>query len=69
MGDKTIKNWGKDLKGLSDEGVQDRLRVARDFERSSMSKGTGRNPKAGRMWREKIREAEAELERRGLLSD
>lgn len=69
VGDNTIKNWGKDLRGLTDAGVQERLRIARDFERASMTKGMGRNPKAGRMWRDKIRDAEAELERRGLTLD
>lgn len=69
MGDKSIRNWSKDLRGLTDEGVRERLALARDFERSSMAKGIGRNPKAGRMWREKIRETEAELERRGIHAD
>ncbi|WP_426561927.1 hypothetical protein ACPPVT_15960 [Angustibacter sp. McL0619] len=68
MGDKTIKNWEKDLPGLTDEGVRERLMMARKFERWSMDRGMGRNPKAGRMWREKIQQAEAELERRGLSS-
>lgn len=66
VGDKTIQNWEKDLRGLSDEGVRDRWTKARDFERSSTNSGMGRNPKAARMWREKLRQAEAELERRGL---
>ncbi|WP_426562425.1 hypothetical protein ACPPVT_17335 [Angustibacter sp. McL0619] len=68
MGDKTIKNWEKDLPGLTDEGVRERLTTARKFERWSMAKGMGRHPKAGRMWREKIQQAEAELDRRGLSS-
>ena len=57
-----------DLLGLTDEGVRERLTIARKFERSSMAKGMARNPKAGRMWREKIEQAEAELERPGLSS-
>jgi hypothetical protein len=66
---RRIKNWARDLRGLTDSGVRDRLSLARDYERLSMSKGMGRNPKGGRMWREKVREAEAELERRCLLPD
>lgn len=69
VGNRTLKNWGSDLAGLTDEGLRERLRMARDFERSSMSKGMGRNPKAGRMWSKKLREAEAEFERRGLVPD
>ena len=64
MGDKTIRNWEADLRGLSVAGVEERIAMARRFEAASMAAGTGRNPKAARMWREKLRQAEAELERR-----
>lgn len=64
MGDKTIRNWEKDLRGLTVEGVKDRVSMARRFEAAAMAPGTGRNQKAARMWREKLRQAEAELERR-----
>jgi hypothetical protein len=64
VGDKTIRNWDKDLRGLSVEGVRERIAMARRFEASSMAPGMGRNPKAARMWREKLRQAESELARR-----
>lgn len=64
MGDKTIRNWEKDLRGLTVEGVKDRVSMARRFEAAATTPGAGRNPKAARMWREKLRQAEAELERR-----
>jgi hypothetical protein len=66
VGDKTIKNWEKDLPGLSEAKLRERWAMARDFEASSMKRGMGRNPKAARMWREKLRATETELERRGL---
>ncbi len=68
MGDKTTRNWEKDLRGLTDGGVKERIAMARRFEASSMAPGMGRNPKAARMWREKLRQAEAELDRRNLDS-
>jgi hypothetical protein len=61
-----IDKWELDLRGLTDEGVRDRLALARDHAESSLRPGSGRNPKAARMWREKAVQAEAELERRGL---
>lgn len=63
---KWLSNWANDLRGLSDEGVRKRLAMAIEYERASMAKGMGRNPKAARMWREKIRDVEAEMERRGI---
>jgi hypothetical protein len=66
MGDKTIRNWEKDLPGLTDESLRERWALAREFEASSMKRGSGRNPKAARMWRDKLRAAEAEIARRGL---
>lgn len=66
MGDKTIRNWERDLRGLTVDGVKQRIAMARRFEASSMAPGTGRNPKAARMWREKLRQAEAELEQRSV---
>ena len=68
MGDKTTRNWEKDLRGLTDGGVKERIAMARRFEASSMAPGMGRTPKAARMWREKLRQAEAELDRRNLDS-
>ena len=55
-----IRDWERDLRGLSDAQLGDRLVLADDFERSSMRKGMGRNPKAAREWRERRRQVEAE---------
>ena len=66
MGDKTIKNWEKDLSGLSEAKLRERWAMARDSEASAMKRGMGRNPKAARMWRERLRATEAEFDRRGL---
>ncbi len=68
MGDKTIRNWERDLRGLTVDGVKERIADARRFEASSMAPGLGRNPKAARMWRQILRQAEAELERRTVES-
>lgn len=68
MGDNTIRNWEKDLRGLTFDGVKERIAMARRFEAASLAPGMGRNPKAARMWREKLRQAEAELGRRNLES-
>jgi hypothetical protein len=61
-----IDKWEQDLRGLTDQGVRDRLDLARRNAASSVTPGMGRNPKAGRMWREKAAQAEAELLRRGI---
>jgi len=61
-----IDKWEQDLRGLTDQGVRDRLELAQENATHSLRKGMGRNPKAARMWREKAAQAEAELERRGL---
>lgn len=63
---RLIDKWEEDLPGLSDDGVRDRVRMARENAADSVARGMGRNPKAGRMWRAKLQSAEAELERRGL---
>ena len=59
-----IRHWERDLRGLTDEQLRDRLALAEAFERSSMRKGMGRNPKAARDWRERRDQVEAEMERR-----
>ncbi|MFS0699049.1 hypothetical protein AB6N24_03645 [Cellulomonas sp. 179-A 4D5 NHS] len=63
---RLIDQWESDLPGLSNDGVRDRVRVARESAEQSVARGAGRNPKAARMWRAKLQAAEAELERRGL---
>lgn len=61
---KLLDNWEKDLRGLSEQQLEERIRLARQREADSVRPGMGRNPKAARMWREKREAAEAELERR-----
>ncbi len=63
-----LSRWREDLRGLSDDGVRERLRLAQSREASSLERGSGRNPKAARMWRENATLAQAELDRRGLVS-
>jgi hypothetical protein len=61
-----IDKWEADLRGLTDQGVRDRLYLATKNAADSLQRGMGRNPKAARMWREKAAQAAAEPERRGL---
>lgn len=68
VGDKTIRNWEKDLRGLTVAGVKERIAMARRFMAAAITPGPGRNPKAARMWREKLLQAEAELERRNAAT-
>jgi hypothetical protein len=69
VGDRLFQgDWSRDLHGLTDDGVRDRLALARERERSSLTKGIGRNSKAARLWRDRARLAEAESERRGLAT-
>jgi hypothetical protein len=63
---RLIDKWEQDLRGVSDAQVRERLALARKSAADSLKPGTGRNPKASRMWRQKAEQAEAELERRGL---
>ena len=63
---RLIDQWESDLRGLTDQGVRDRLALATKHAADSLQRGMGRNPKAARMWREKAAQAAAELERRGL---
>jgi hypothetical protein len=64
---RLIDQWEADLRGLTDQGVRDRLQLATKNAADSPRPGMGRNPKAARMWREKAAQATAELERRGLV--
>lgn len=59
-----LRHWQRDLRGLSDAQLRERLVLAEDFERSSLRPGTGRSPKGAREWRERRRQVEAEFERR-----
>ena len=59
----SLKHWGRDLGGLSEPQLQERLRLAQERERSSQQ-GMGRNPKATRDWRVRRKAVEDELARR-----
>ena len=59
-----LETWDRDLPGLTDEQLAERLQLATERERDSDAKGSGRNPKARRFWRLKGEAVEAELERR-----
>lgn len=59
-----LKHWERDLPGLTDEELRERLDLARRYESSSMRKGMGRNPKAARLWRDRKTAVEAEIARR-----
>ena len=63
---RMIDKWEQDLRGLTDQGVLERLEFAQQQAARSLRKGIGRNPKAARMWRDKADQAETELERRGI---
>ena len=64
-----LRHWERDLRGPSDEQLDDRLAMAKRFETRSMSKGMGRNPKAAREWRVRSRQVEADIERRRSRTD
>ena len=61
---KLLDHWDDDLGGLLDEQLKERLDLARRYEASSMRKGLGRNPKAGRDWRGRRQAVEEEIARR-----
>ncbi|MEU5941156.1 hypothetical protein ABZ807_18625 [Micromonospora sp. NPDC047548] len=62
---KMLETWDRDLLGLADEQLVDRLSLAREYEQSS-SRLPGRNPKARRDWRRRREAVEAEMQSRGL---
>jgi hypothetical protein len=66
---KLLDNWDRYIAGLSDEQLRERLKFAKDRESSSLKPGTGRNPKAARMWRQKREAVEVEIERRRSLTE
>jgi hypothetical protein len=61
---KLIDHWDRDLTGLSEGQLSERLELAQRREWSSQRKGMGRNPKATRDWRGRREAAGAELRRR-----
>jgi len=63
---RLLSHWDSDLRGLTDDGVRERLRLAERSAADSLRRGMGRSPKAARLWRDNAAAALAELERRGL---
>jgi hypothetical protein len=63
-----LRHWERDLRGLSDDQLGERLAMARSFEASSSKRGMGRNPKAAREWRVRQAQVEIEIARRRSLS-
>ncbi|MGN6246560.1 MAG: hypothetical protein ACTHQ3_23190 [Motilibacteraceae bacterium] len=63
---RLIDQWERDLPGLSDGALRERLELARDAVHESRAKGRARNPKAARMWQGKVDAVLAELARRGM---
>jgi hypothetical protein len=61
---RLLDHWERDLAGLSLDQLQERLALAKAYESRSMRKGLGRNPKAGRAWRQRLASVEAEMKRR-----
>ncbi len=61
---KMLNTWEADLRGLSLDQLQKRLRLAKAYEASSSRRGMGRNPKGARDWRGRRKAVEAELQRR-----
>ena len=59
----SLKHWDRELGGLTEPKLQERLRLAQERERSAQ-KGMGRNPKAARDWRVRRKAVEHELARR-----
>lgn len=59
-------NWYADLVGLSVEQLRERRAFAAQRAESAVVRGMGRNPKAAREWRERLRAVDDELLRRGV---
>ncbi|MEU9123042.1 hypothetical protein AB0C96_24785 [Streptomyces sp. NPDC048506] len=62
---KPHDNWHTDLAGLTVEQLRERRAFAARRAQDAAARGMGRNPKAARDWRTKLRAVEDELLRRG----
>ena len=63
---KMLETWDRDLPGLTDAQLAERLRLAREYEEFSVR---GRpNAKARRDWRRRREAVEAEMESRGWFA-
>jgi hypothetical protein len=63
---KLYDNWYADLAGLSVEQLRERRAFAAERAEGAVARGMGRNPKAGREWRQRLRAVDDELLRRGV---
>lgn len=63
---KLYANWYADLAGLSVEQLRERRAFAVQRAEGAVTRGMGRNPKAAREWRERVRAVDDELLRRGI---
>jgi hypothetical protein len=61
-----LETWDRDLPGLTDAQLAERLRLARAYEEFSV-RGR-RSPKGRRDWRRRREAVEAEMESRGRLA-
>jgi hypothetical protein len=63
---KLYDNWYADLAGLSVEQLRERRAFAAQRAERAVARGMGRNPKAAREWRGRLRAVDDELMRRGI---
>lgn len=63
---KIYDNWYADLAGLSVEQLRERRAFAAERATGAVARGMGRNPNAGREWRQRLRAVDDELLRRGV---
>lgn len=63
---KLYDNWYADLAGLSVEQLRERRAFAAQRAEGAVARGMGRNPKAAREWRQRLRAVDDELVRRGV---
>lgn len=63
---KLYDNWHADLVSLSVEQLRERRAFAAQRVEGAVARGVGRNPKAAREWRERLRAVDDELLRRGV---
>ncbi|SFO05132.1 hypothetical protein SAMN04487980_10503 [Streptomyces sp. cf124] len=63
---KLYDNWSEELAGLSAEQLRERRAFAAQRAEGAVARGMGRNPKAARDWRERLRAVDDELLKRGI---
>lgn len=63
---KLYDNWYADLAGLSVEQLRERRAFVAQRAEGAVASGTGRNPKAGREWGQRLRAVDDELLGRGV---